>query len=64
MLFLSLIKQGGLKYANLQVGGKGVCSSFGLLHQCLGCTYNHMVCTVSADQQAAINDSLKLVMAT
>jgi hypothetical protein len=64
MSFLTLIKQGGLKFSKLQVGGKGDCSSFGLLGRCPGCTYNHIACTVSTDWQAAINDALKLVMAT
>jgi hypothetical protein len=64
MLFLTLIKQGGLKFSDLQVGGRGDCSGFGLLGQCAGCTYNHVACTVSPDQQAAINDTLKLAMAT
>jgi hypothetical protein len=64
MSFLTLIKQGELKFSDLQVGGKGDCSSFGLLGQCPGCTYNHVACTVSTDRQAAINDTLKLAMAT
>jgi hypothetical protein len=64
MPFLTLIKWGGLKFSDLQVEGKGDCSSFGLLGQCPGCAYNHMACTVSTDQQAAINDALKLAMAT
>lgn len=63
MSFLSLIKKGGLKYSDLQVGGKGDCSSFGLLGRCGGsCTYNHVVCTVSAERQAAINVALKAAM--
>jgi hypothetical protein len=64
MLFLTLIKQGGLKFADLQVRGKGDCSSFGLLGWCAGCTYNHVACTVSPDRLAAINDALNLAMAT
>ena len=64
MSFLSLIKQGGLQYSDLRVGGKGDCSSFGLLGRCSGCSYNHVVCTVSADRQAAINVALKAAMAT
>ncbi len=63
MSFLTLIKQGGLQYSNLQVGGKVDCSSFGLLGRCSGCTYNHVVCTVSAECQAAINVALKAAMA-
>ena len=63
MSFMSLIKKGGLKYSDLQVGGKGDCSSFGLLGRCGGgCTYNHVVCTVSAERQAAINVALKAAM--
>jgi hypothetical protein len=49
MSFLTLIKQGGLKFSGLQVRGKEDCSSFGLLGWCLGCTYNHVACTVSTD---------------
>jgi hypothetical protein len=64
MSFLTLIKWGGIKYADLQVRGKGGCSSFGLLGQCGGCTYNHVACTVSPDWSAAINDTLKSAMAT
>jgi hypothetical protein len=62
MSFLQLIKQGGLQYSDLRVGGKGDCSSFGLLSRCSGCTYNHAVCTVSAERQAAINVALKAAM--
>jgi hypothetical protein len=36
MLFLTLIKWDGLKFADLQVRGKGDCSSFGLLGRCAG----------------------------
>jgi hypothetical protein len=64
MLFLALIKRGGLKFSDLQVGGRGDCSSFGLLGRCAGCTYNHVACTVSPDRSAAINDALKSAMAT
>ncbi len=62
MSFLSLIKRGGLKYSDLQVGGKGDCSSFGLLGRCAGCTYNHVVCTGLAERQASINVALKAAM--
>lgn len=62
MSFLQLIKQGGLQYSDLRVGGKGDCSSFGLLGRCSGCTYNHAVCTVSAERQASINVALKAAM--
>jgi hypothetical protein len=62
MSFVSLIKRGGLKYSDLQVGGKGDCSSFGLLGRCAGCTYNHVVCTVSVERQASINVALKAAM--
>jgi hypothetical protein len=64
MPFLTPIKQGGLKFTDLKVGGKGDCSSFGLLGRCPGCMYNHVAYTVSTDRQAAINDTLKLAMAT
>ena len=62
MSFLTLIKKGGLQYSDLRVGGKGDCSSFGLLGRCAGCTYNHVACTVSAERQAAITVSLKAAM--
>jgi hypothetical protein len=64
MSFLTLIKWGGLKFSDFQVGGKGDCSSFDLLGWCPGCTYNHVACTVATDWQGAINDALKLAMAT
>ncbi len=64
MSFLTLIKWGRLKFSDLQVRRKGDCSSFGLLGWCAGCTYNHVACAMSPDQQAAINDALKLAMAT
>jgi hypothetical protein len=40
-----LIKKGGASYSSIRVGGKGDCTSFGLLGRCPGCSYHHVACT-------------------
>ncbi len=44
-----LIRKGGAAYANIRVGNKGDCTSFGLLGRCPGCPYRHVTCNSSPD---------------
>ncbi len=51
MSLMDLIKRGSIPFSTLKVGGKGDCTSFGLLGRCTnsGCSYNHVVCVVALD---------------
>ncbi len=66
MSLMDLIKQGGIPFSTLKVGGKGDCTSFGLLGCCAnsGCSYNHVVCVLALDQQATISEAIKTATAT
>ena len=59
MPLTSMIKKGNITLREVMVGGKGDCSSFGLLGRCVAtCSYSHVVCTVPVDQQAAISAAI------
>ena len=58
-----LIKKGGIRYDSINVGGKGDCTSFGLLGRCGGCNYRHVVCTPAPDRQATISAALYTAIA-
>jgi hypothetical protein len=66
MSLMDLIKWGGIPFSALKVGGKGDCTSFGLLGRCANsrCSYNHVVCVVAPDQQATISEAIKTATAT
>jgi hypothetical protein len=63
MLIMDLIKKGGLQLSDVQVGGRGDCTNFGLLGKCPGCRYNHVVCKVSDERQVMIAKNFKKAMA-
>ena len=62
----SMIKKGNITtLREVRVGGKGDCSSFGLLERCVAtCPYNHVVCTVPAERQTAISAAISKATAT
>jgi hypothetical protein len=59
MSLADLIKKGGILYSSIRVGGKGDCTSFGLLGRCAGCSYRHVVCNPAPERQVMISDALK-----
>jgi hypothetical protein len=65
MSLTDLLKQGGILFSALKVGGKGDCTSFGLLGRCsAGCSYNHVVCSPSPERQATISEAIRAATAT
>jgi hypothetical protein len=65
MPLMDLIKRGGITFGAVKVGGKGDCTSFGLLGRCVaGCSYNHIVCAPAPERQAAISKSIDAAVAT
>ncbi len=64
MPLMDLIKWGGITFGSIKAGGKGDCTSFGLLGRCAVCSYNHVVCSPSPDRQMAISESIESAMAT
>jgi hypothetical protein len=59
MLLADLIKKGGIQYSSIRVGGRGDCTSFGLLGRCAGCPYRHVACNPSPERQITISNVLK-----
>ena len=65
MSLTDLLKQGGIPFSALKVGGKGDCTSFGLLGRCsAGCSYNHVVCSPSPERQATISEAIRVATTT
>jgi hypothetical protein len=66
MALMDMIKRGGIPFSALKVGGKGDCTSIGLLGCCANsrCSYKHVVCVVAPDQQATISEAIKTATAT
>lgn len=65
MLLSTMIKRRNITLQDVPVGGKGECTSFGLLGRCSApCPYNHMVCNPTAERQAAISAAIAKAMAT
>ena len=65
MLLPTLLKRGNITLKDVTVGGRGECTSFGLLGRCsASCPYNHVVCTPTAERQAAISAAITKAMAT
>jgi len=62
---MTMIKQGNISLKDVTVGGKGDCASFGLLGRCSAlCAYNHVVCILTAERQAAISAAIVKAMVT
>jgi hypothetical protein len=62
MSLADLIKKGGIQYNSIRVGGRGDCTSFGLLGRCAGCPYRHVACNPSLECQITISDAPKAVV--
>jgi hypothetical protein len=62
MSLAELIKKGGIKHDSIKVGGKGECTSFGLLGRCGRCTYHHVVCNPMPERQVTISAALNTAM--
>ena len=64
MSLSDMLKLGSVPYSALKVGGRGDCTSFGLLGRCSGCSYNHVVCHPSPERQATISETIRTAIAT
>jgi len=64
MLLPTLLRRGNITLKDITVGGKGECTSFGLLGRCsASCPYTHAVCTPTAERQVAISAAITKAMA-
>ncbi len=63
---MDMVKKGGIKFGEVQIGGKGDCSNFNLLGKCTDptCTYNHKSAKVGEEQQTAVAKKIDQAMAT
>ena len=63
---LDMVKKGGLKFGDVQIGGRGDCSNFNLLGKCTdpACTYNHKPAKVGEDRQMAVARKIDQALAT
>jgi hypothetical protein len=63
---MDMIKKSGIKFGEVQIGGKGDCSNFNLLGRCTdpNCTYNHKPAKVGEARQVAVAKKLDQAMAT
>jgi hypothetical protein len=62
---MDMVKKGGIKFGEVQIGGKGDCSTFNLLGKCLdpNCTYNHKPAKVGEERQVAVAKKTDQAMA-
>ncbi len=62
---MDMVKQGGIKFGAVQIGGKGDCSNFNLLGKCTDpkCTYAHRPEKVGEERQVAVAKSVDQVVA-
>ncbi len=53
---MDMVKKGGIKFGEVQIGGKGDCSNFNLLGKCLdpNCTYKHKPAKVGEERQVTV----------
>jgi hypothetical protein len=63
MLIMDLMKKGGIRLSDVQVGGRGKCTKYGLLGKCPGCRYSHVVCKVADERQVVIAKNMEKAMA-
>ena len=63
---LDMVKKGGIKFGEVQIGGKGDCSNFNLLGRCHdpNCTYAHKSAKVGEERQLAVAKKIDQAMAT
>ncbi len=62
---MDMVKKEGIKFGEVQIGGKGDCSNFNLLGKCrdCACTYNHKPAKVGEERQMAVAKKIVKVMA-
>jgi hypothetical protein len=63
MLIMDLMKKGDIRLSDVQVGGRGKCTNYGLLGKCPGCRYSHVVCKVADKRQVIISKNMEKAMA-
>ncbi len=63
MLIMDLVRKGGIRLSDVQVGGRGECTNFGLLGHCPGCRYSHVICKVADARQVVIAKNMEKAMA-
>ncbi len=63
MLIMNLVRKRGIRLSDVQVGGRGECTNFGLLGHCPGCRYSHVVCKVADEHQVVIAKNIEKAMA-
>jgi hypothetical protein len=53
---MDMVKKGGIKFGEVQIGGKGDCINFNLLGKCSDpyCTYNHRPAKVGEERQVKV----------
>ncbi len=62
---MDMVKQGGIKFEVVQIGGKGDCSNFNLLGKCTNpnCMYAHKPAKVGEERQVAVAKSVDQAVA-
>jgi hypothetical protein len=62
----NMVKKGGIKFGEVQIGGRGDCSNFNLLGKCPdpNCMYNHKPAKVGEERQVAVAKKIGQAMAT
>jgi hypothetical protein len=65
LLVMDMVKQGGIKFRAVQIGGKGDCSNFNLLGKCTdpNCSYAHKPVKVGEERQVAVAKSVDQAVA-
>jgi hypothetical protein len=63
MLIMDFMRREGIRLSDVQVGGRGECTNFGLLGHCPGCRYSHVVCKVADEHQVVIVKNMEKAMA-
>jgi hypothetical protein len=62
---MDMVKKSGIKFGEVQIGGKGNCSSFNLLGKCLdpNCTYKHKPAKNGEERQVTVAKKIDQAMA-
>ncbi len=62
---MDMVKKGGIKFGEVQIGGKGDCSNFNLLGKCSDpyCTYSHRPAKFREERQVKVAKKIDKAMA-
>ncbi len=62
---MDMVKKGGIKFGEVQIGNKGDCSNFNLLgkYRDPNCTYKHKPAKVGEERQVAVAKKIDQAMA-